>query len=63
MRRRQLIERRKKLKVEWDRFQLEIQGLEEVHQPLLVKFTFDKLLNVINIPKWGVGFILRNAFS
>jgi hypothetical protein len=29
----------------------------------LSNFTFDKLLGVINIPKWGVGFIPHNAFS
>jgi hypothetical protein len=54
---------KKKAKVEWDQLQLEVQGLEKVRQPLLVKFTFNKLLGTINIPNWGVGFILRNVFS
>jgi hypothetical protein len=63
MRRKQLIEWKKKVEIEWDWLQLEAQGLEEVHWPLLVRFIFDKLLGIINIPKCGVGFILRSAFS
>jgi len=54
---------KKKTKAEWDRLQLEAQGLEEVRQPLLVRFASDKLLSIINIPKWGVGFIPCSAFS
>jgi iron only hydrogenase large subunit-like protein len=53
---------KKKVKAKWDRLQLEAQGFEEVHQHLLVKFAFDKLLNVINILKWGVGFVLIMPF-
>jgi len=63
MRRRQLIQRKKEAKNEWDQFQLEAQGLEQVRQPLLVKFTSNKLLGIINIPKWNVGFIPCNVFS
>jgi hypothetical protein len=54
---------KKKTKNEWDRFQLEAQGFEQVHQPLLVKFTTNKLLRIIYIPKWNVGFIFYNVFS
>jgi len=54
---------KKKAKVIWDWLQLEAQGLEKVYQPLLVRFASNKLLSIINIPKQGVGFILRSAFS
>jgi hypothetical protein len=52
---------KKKVEVEWD--QLEVQGLEKVHRPLLVKLTFDKLSSIISITKWDVGFIPHSAFS
>ncbi len=54
---------KKKVKNEWDRLQHEAQGLEKVFQPLLVKFTSNKLLSIISILKWSVGFIPRSAFS
>jgi len=54
---------KKKNKAKWDQFQIEVQCLKEVWWLLLVKLTYDKLLQIIGIPMWGVGFIPYNKFS
>lgn len=54
---------KKEIEVKWDQFQIEMQHLEEVWWSLFVIFTFNKLLHIIGMPMWGVGFIPCNAFS
>ncbi len=37
--------------------------LQEVQQSLLIRLSFDKLLHILDIPLWRVGFIPCNIFS
>ncbi len=50
-------------KTKWDQLHIMPQCLEKIWQPLLVRLTSNRLLNLIGILGWGVGFIPPNAFS
>ncbi len=54
---------KKEVEAKWDQFQIEIQHFGDVWWPLFIRFTFNKLLHIIGIPMWGMGFTPCNAFS
>ncbi len=53
---------KKKAKLEWDEFQVQVQQMEQVRWPLLVCLTSKILLGIIGILAWGVGFIPQSAW-
>jgi hypothetical protein len=54
---------KKEAKLEWDELQAQLQQMEQIKQPLLVRLTFKILLGIIGIPAWGVGFIPQSAWA
>jgi hypothetical protein len=54
---------KKEAKLEWDELQPQVQQMEQIKQPLLVRLAFKILLGIIGIPAWGVGFIPQSAWA
>jgi len=54
---------KKKTKLKWDELQAQVQQMEHVRWPLLVRLAFEILLGIIGISAWGVEFILQSAWS
>jgi hypothetical protein len=52
---------KKKVKLEWDKLKTQVQQMEHVRWPLLVHLAF-KMLGIIGILAWGVGFIPQSAW-
>jgi hypothetical protein len=52
---------KKKVKLEWDELQDQAQQMRQIKWPLLVCLT-SKMLSIIGIPAWGVGFIPQSAW-
>jgi len=52
---------KKKMQLKWDELQTQAQQMEHVKWPLLVCLTF-KMLGIIGILEWGVGFIPQSAW-
>jgi len=46
---------KKKTELEWDELQAQVQQMEQVKRPLLVRLTSEILLDIIGIPAWGWG--------
>jgi len=54
---------KKKAELEWDELQAQVQQMEQVKRPLLVRLTLEILLGIIGIPAWRVGFIPQSAWA
>jgi hypothetical protein len=48
--------------MEWDRFEKVTKEHQIVKKPPLVKLDCRHLLQILCNSKWGVGYILRDAF-
>jgi hypothetical protein len=48
---------KKKVELECDELQAQMQHMEQAKRPLLVHLASEILLGIIGIPTWGVGFI------
>jgi hypothetical protein len=46
----------------WDKLQTQLQQMEHVQWPLLVRLAYEMLLGIIGILEWGVGFIPQSAW-
>jgi hypothetical protein len=53
---------KKKVKLEWDKFEVQAQQMEQVRWPLLVCLSFKILLGIIGNLALGVGFIPQSAW-
>jgi len=54
---------KKKAELKWDELQVQVQQMEQVKRPLLVRLVLEILLRIIGIPAWGVGFISQSAWA
>ncbi len=54
---------KKKVELEWDELQAQVQQMEQVKRPLLVHLASKILLGIVGIPTWGVGFIPQSAWA
>ncbi len=54
---------KKKVELEYDELQAQVQQMEWVRWPLLVRWAFETLLGIIEILTWGVGFIPQSAWA
>jgi len=52
-----------KVELEWDELQTQVQQMEQVKRPLLVRLVSKILLGIIWIPARGVGFIPQSAWA
>jgi hypothetical protein len=52
---------KKKVELEWDELQDQAQQMPQVKRPFLVRLT-SKMLSIIGILAWGVGFIPQSAW-
>jgi hypothetical protein len=53
---------KKKVELEWDELQAQVQQTEHVKWPLLVCLASKVLLGIIGILTWRVGFIPQSAW-
>jgi hypothetical protein len=52
-----------KVELEWDELQAQVQQMEQVKRPLLIRLASKILLGIIWIPARGVGFIPQSAWA
>jgi hypothetical protein len=53
----------KKVELKWDELQAQVQQMEWVKRPLLVRLVSKIMLGIIGILAMGMGFILQNALA